>query len=638
KNIIGGAKIIGSAISDYVSREAELQSKMTFGQRAKRTLITQPAKIIGKTIGFLGGALSEPGKTLQEFALTYGKAALGKDLGKASLEAQAEVRGTQGQQDLEKKLFGFVPKSYPDYQEAIKGYLDTQPDATPNEKKYLPFAIVGAMFASDLTPFGGSRKLGSKAVKELIEATTPDLARVTMVRYGLPEALAERAAKNVSLAKTAEEVEIAIKGEAANFMKQAGVDTKALQAPTTPRTAPETAIVPKVENITQDLFTKQEIEYFNRNSFFSPDWNKDYNTTISNIKDNLNLQTIPPELNNLWDSFLEKYTSLYKKGLEIRADNPSPMVTGRANFNFKRRDKLFSRERNVSELKDILVSNFGKKVKQFNREKEIVRKSTLSESDVLREKIAKNEQIIKGLNPERDLFFVNQLKKNNISLNKKITKLDSGVSNEILKPNKEGKIERYAKEMRAEWDGISLPKSEGKTPALGKDLKPDLPSDPRNIVPPLSPKDVSFEPNISRLPVIIKGETFTLGTSKTTQPTIKELKAELKATKKEIKNAQIAKEKAEKLTTKEQKTREEAMEKIERFRGNTDHAIASLKARNLSDEDIANIVLEDGTKLIDTVKVKRNTDGSLSTVITKKEIDDEHVCELLLVVQQQDHD
>jgi hypothetical protein len=127
------------------------------------------------------------------------------------------------------------------------------------------------------------------------------------------------------------------------------------------------------------------------------------------------------------------------------------------------------------------------------------------------------------------------------------------------------------------------------------------------------------------LPAVIRGETFTLGEQKVFQPTIKELKdllkTEIKATKKEIKNAEIAAKKAAQLEAKEQKMRIEAMENIQRFRGNTDNIIESLKSRHLSDEDIANVILEDGTKLTDTVRVKRNPDGSLATIIKKSELE-----------------
>lgn len=124
------------------------------------------------------------------------------------------------------------------------------------------------------------------------------------------------------------------------------------------------------------------------------------------------------------------------------------------------------------------------------------------------------------------------------------------------------------------------------------------------------------------LPTVIQGETFTLGPSKITQPTLKERKLELKATQKEIKNAQIAAEKAAKLDAKEQKVRTDALSKLNRYRGSTDTIEGELKNKNLSQEDIENIILEDGTKLVDAAKVKRNNDGSLSTVITKKELED----------------
>lgn len=171
-----------------------------------------------------------------------------------------------------------------------------------------------------------------------------------------------------------------------------------------------------------DIFTKSEIENLNRNSHFNVNWNEDYKNTISNIQGKLNLQIIPTELKGLWDSFIQKYTDLYKKGLEIRANNPSPVVTGRANFNNARQQKLYSNERAVSDKKDTLVSSLERKVNQYNREQEILRKSSLSETDKIKEKITRNETMIQGLNPERDLYFINKLKKENISLNNKIIK------------------------------------------------------------------------------------------------------------------------------------------------------------------------------------------------------------------------
>lgn len=129
------------------------------------------------------------------------------------------------------------------------------------------------------------------------------------------------------------------------------------------------------------------------------------------------------------------------------------------------------------------------------------------------------------------------------------------------------------------------------------------------------------------VPAVIQGDTFTLGTGRIIQPTTKELRAtqklQIKATKKEIKAANVAIAKAERLTARKQKIRVDTIDNIDRHtKGNTDKIIERLKKKHLSDEDVANVVLEDGTKLVDTVKVKRNPDKSLASVVTKKQISD----------------
>ena len=172
---------------------------------------------------------------------------------------------------------------------------------------------------------------------------------------------------------------------------------------------------------------------------------------------------------------------------------------------------------------------------------------------------------------------------------------------------------------------ISLTKQAGLPQQPQTKIRPTTPSESRiGEVPPVQVvRPSSYDSTIPQLPAVIQGETFTLGQSQTIQPTTKELKAGLKATQKEIKNANIAREKASKLELKAQKVRQTAIDNIQRHtRGNTDNSIAQLKSRGLSEEDIANVVLEDGTKLTDTLKVKRNPDRSLSTVLKKSEIDD----------------
>jgi len=125
-------------------------------------------------------------------------------------------------------------------------------------------------------------------------------------------------------------------------------------------------------------------------------------------------------------------------------------------------------------------------------------------------------------------------------------------------------------------------------------------------------KAIPTELEPTKLPAVIQGRTFTLGETGKVVP----------ATKKEIRAALKAEQKAVRLGVNQQKIRKEAIENINIRRGNTDFIEETLKGRHLSEEDIANVVLEDGTKLSDTLKIKRNPDKSLSTIITKAEVDD----------------
>ena len=52
-----------------------------------------------------------------------------------------------------------------------------------------------------------------------------------------------------------------------------------------------------------------------------------------------------------------------------------------------------------------------------------------------------------------------------------------------------------------------------------------------------------------------------------------------------------------------------------------ENIINNLKKRFLSDEDIDNIILENGVKLNDVLMVRRNSDGSLRSVIKKSDIE-----------------
>lgn len=115
-----------------------------------------------------------------------------------------------------------------------------------------------------------------------------------------------------------------------------------------------------------------------------------------------------------------------------------------------------------------------------------------------------------------------------------------------------------------------------------------------------------------QLPVVVRGETFVLG----------ETGKVVSATEKEMRVALIAEQKAIELGIKQQKLREKAIESIGREHGKTENIITRLKNKGLLDEDIDNMILEEGTKLRDTLKIKRNSDRSLAAVIKKSEIED----------------
>ena len=65
-----------------------------------------------------------------------------------------------------------------------------------------------------------------------------------------------------------------------------------------------------------------------------------------------------------------------------------------------------------------------------------------------------------------------------------------------------------------------------------------------------------------------------------------------------------------------------ALSSVYKKHGSTERIIESLRKADVTEAEISDIVLEDGTKLVDTVKVKRETNGALSAVITKQQLAD----------------
>ena len=134
----------------------------------------------------------------------------------------------------------------------------------------------------------------------------------------------------------------------------------------------------------------------------------------------------------------------------------------------------------------------------------------------------------------------------------------------------------------------------------------------------------------NKLPMVVRGDTFIFsgGLKPATMERVnvkeafKQYKIELRATQKEINNAKKAEEKALKLIDKQRVLRETTLRDFQKYtKGSIENITNNLKKRFLSDEDIDNIILENGVKLNDVLRVKRNADGSLRSVIKKSDIE-----------------
>lgn len=76
------------------------------------------------------------------------------------------------------------------------------------------------------------------------------------------------------------------------------------------------------------------------------------------------------------------------------------------------------------------------------------------------------------------------------------------------------------------------------------------------------------------------------------------------------------------LIEKQERRGARALDNALKKHGNTDRIISTLRTQGVSRLEIDNIILETGDKLVDTVKVKRENNGVLSAVITKKDLAD----------------
>jgi hypothetical protein len=213
----------------------------------------------------------------------------------------------------------------------------------------------------------------------------------------------------------------------------------------------KTEVITKAKEA-QDIYTKDQISELNNNSYYDVNWNEDYKNTIASIKNKVNLDKIPDDFIETWNTFLDKYTELYKKDLRIIAENPSPSVTGRAGYNFAKRDKSVARNRALMDQKEELVNKLDKDFRSYKFQAERSRKSGMSEVDLLKEKLVKAQKDAEWAKGRGEDYWIEFTTKKVKSLERKISKLENGeqVSN-IIK--KETRNERYAREMREEKGG-----------------------------------------------------------------------------------------------------------------------------------------------------------------------------------------
>ncbi len=277
--------LIGQTIRKAFEDEGERKRTQTLGEDFITTFIERPAKMLKAVTVDLPrmvvGGLSAVGKSVLEEVYTNERSGFAKGARALGLDTTpAGVRRGLSHSEDEKKLFKFETDSWQSIKDKIDQLTASSPLATDWEKQHLGKYLSIAGFMAD-SYFGppGKGKITSEILKELIESTTDDVARATMLKAGIPNELATAAARGVAKARTAQEVEIAIKGEAAKVLKEAAesateqpklfgevVDVAKTAEPTVTReVAPvttEVAISKELEPLVQKAKLYQTVEEF----------------------------------------------------------------------------------------------------------------------------------------------------------------------------------------------------------------------------------------------------------------------------------------------------------------------------------------------------------------------------------------
>ena len=230
--VVGG---INKSYAEYTQAQDERRASQNIFQQAGTELVAKPLKIAAFLPRVVAGGITELGKTLEEFAITYGGAALpGVSRDEASNFAVSQVTNTEKGNSISDKIFGYETQSFAEYKEGIDKFLSENPLATDAEKKYYPMILPVLMLGAEMMPYGNTKKgLGDLVVK-LTNDATEKASLKTLKGAGIEGELATRISKYIPGANNERAVREVVGLEAQRFGQQlateAQVDLKALAA------------------------------------------------------------------------------------------------------------------------------------------------------------------------------------------------------------------------------------------------------------------------------------------------------------------------------------------------------------------------------------------------------------------------
>jgi len=192
---------------DSMKRGKEREGE-SFLQAAKTDLLVNPLKIATFLPRVLAGGISEVGKTVLEFTLTFGGAAVtDMSIAESSNFAVEAVTPSEAEAAAEKAFYGFETYSFAEYEGRIDKVLAENPLATDLEKAVYPKVLPIIMFATELMPEGaGARRGLQNLVTKLIKDSTEKAAYKTLIGAGFEKGFASTVSKYIPALKTRSQI------------------------------------------------------------------------------------------------------------------------------------------------------------------------------------------------------------------------------------------------------------------------------------------------------------------------------------------------------------------------------------------------------------------------------------------------